>query len=351
MIPVAIDFFAGAGGLSEGFKQAGFRIAVANEINKDAAATYSLNHPDTKVLIGDIHNIKSRDIIKIVGRKPDIIIGGPPCQGFSLAGKRNKNDSRNFLFKEFIKKIKEIKPKFFLMENVTGIISFNKGKTIAEIEDSLKKSGYTVSKIILNAADFGVPQVRRRLFIFGALKSNININEIKVWKNKAITTKEAICDLDFLGVGESSNHYKKSPSNKYQAIMRIKNNKLHNHTSSRHNKMTIKRFSMLKPGHTMKEIPAYFKTKKRTLLRIEESKPINTITTIPDDYIHYSLNRTLTVRECARLQSFPDSYVFLGSRTTGGKRRVFECPQYTQVGNAVPPILAKVVGEWIKKQF
>lgn len=346
---VAIEFFSGAGGLSQGLKDAGFDIAFANELNASAALTYSNNHPEIGLFAGDIRKITSSEIIKQVGEKPILVAGGPPCQGFSMAGRRHKNDPRNLMFKEFITKVREIKPEYFLVENVTGILSFNKGRTILDLEKSFRKAGYHVSKRVLNAASFGVPQIRRRLFIFGSLESKIDINDMIIKKQRTPTVKEAISDLDFIDSGGSSDHYGKIAASEYQRRMRIGSNKLYNHISPNHTQNVIKRFSMIHHDNSIK-IPSHMKTKKRTLVRINGSRPINTLTTIPDDYIHYSLNRTLTVRECARLQSFKDTYIFFGPRTTGGKKRVLECPQYTQVGNAIPPLLAKAIGTWIISQ-
>lgn len=228
-----------------------------------------------------------------------------------------------------------------------GLLTFAKGNVIQQIKKELDKIGYHVSMRILNALDFGVPQSRRRLFIFGSLESGIDINDMGIRKIKATSVKEAISDLDFLGIGESSFKYEKKPESKYQDRMRKGVLTLTNHESSKHSQPIIERFSKIQQGMKASEIPKDLRTKKRTLMRLKASLPINTITTIPDDYVHYSLNRTLTVRECARLQSFTDKYQFLGSRTTGGERRRTECPQYTQVGNAIPPLLAKGIGNWI----
>jgi len=353
MKPIAIDLFAGAGGLSEGLTQAGFKVAVANEKDPWAAKTYLANHPETTLLTEDIRKIDAEQILTLINQKPLLVAGGPPCQGFSMAGRRRNFDERNHLIFEFAKKVKQIRPTFFLIENVTGLLSYKEGRVIEEIEALLTSEGYCVSKRILNASDFGVPQARNRLFIFGSLVPDVDINEWDIPKTKTPSIKDAISDLTFLKNGQNSNEYVKKPSSAYQCLMRGNNIDLHNHQASLHNQKTLKRYSLIRANYTFAKIPAYLKTKKRNLRRLHPNQPANTITTIPDDYIHYALDRTLTVRECARLQSFPDHYVFLGGRTTGGRRRIMECPQYTQVGNAVPPLLAKAIGEWIlsKIQF
>jgi DNA (cytosine-5)-methyltransferase 1 len=348
---IVIDFFAGAGGLSEGLKQAGLKIQLANEANKDAANTYSHNHPKTKIIVDDIRNVKSTEITKYLGRNPDIVIGGPPCQGFSMAGKRNKKDPRNKMIIEFVKKIKELKPKMFLIENVVGIVSFDNGSILSYIEKQLSKEGYHISKRIFNASDFGVPQNRKRLFVLGSIKKETDIKKMKIKKSRKNSISDAISDLDFIDNNRPIIKYKKMARTSYQKRMRINSKKLYNHKASDHRKSTIYRFSLIRPGQGLKDIPITKRTKKRVLVRLHKSRQSPTITTIPDDYIHYSKNRTLTVRECARIQSFPDKYIFSGPRTTGGKQRKVQCPQYTQVGNAVPPMMAKGIGKWIIKQF
>jgi len=347
----AIDLFAGAGGLSEGLKQAGFHVALANELNQWASETYRRNHPETILLEEDIHGITPSRILKLAKARPDLVAGGPPCQGFSMAGKRSIYDPRNHMFFEFIRIVRELKPRFILAENVTGLLTFMKGRVINKIEKELKSIGYKVSKRIINSADFGVPQIRNRLFIFGDLNQSSDISSLKIPKSKWVTVKQAIGDLDFLNSGESSYKYMKQAKTLYQKMMRERSQVLHNHKASKHSQKIIDRFSCIKPGMKYKDLKCETKTKKRNQMRIFPNKPINTINTIPDDYIHYLLNRTLTVRESARLQSFKDKYIFLGQRTTGGKRRRVECPQYTQVGNAIPPLLARGLGKWVLDQI
>lgn len=345
---VACDFFAGAGGLSDGLRQAGIRVAVANEINKCAAMTYRYNHPNTKMIEKSIKEVKAREVFDAVGTKIFLVAGGPPCQGVSLAGRRDINDPRNLMFKEFIRMVGRLEPRFFLMENVVGLLSMNNGKLIGSIEKSFDDAGYYVSKRILNAADFGVPQNRRRIVVFGCKKGKHDINSMLISKTRPLAMQYAIGDLDFLKAGESSTRYLKPPSTNYQVSMRGRMKILHNHEAPHHNRQTIKRFSALRQGQTVRDLPPSLRIRKIVMCRLKASLPARTVTTLPDDYIHYRRDRILTVREMARLQSFSDSYVFLGPKSTGGLRRKKDCPQYTQVGNAVPPLMAKTIGKWIR---
>lgn len=345
----AIDLFSGCGGLSLGLSEAGFNIVLANEINKDAATTYQHNlvkkkGHDCNIIVKDITKVSNDFIKKTIGNKEiHLVAAGPPCQGFSLAGKRDINDPRNKLFKELLRVVKVVNPPVFLMENVKGILTMNEGKVIKEIESQFRCLGYHISTKILKASDFGVPQDRERVFIIGTKKPVENIHPNS--KNIYVTAGEALSDLDFLHTGKASKIYLKKAETDYQRSMRSVNGPLHNHESANHSARVIERFSNLKEGQTAEDLPKDIKTKKRSLYRLDPKKQSRTIVTLPDDYVHYSKDRILTVREMARLQSFPDWFEFLGPKSTGGPRRKFDVPQYSQVGNAVPPLLAKAVGE------
>jgi DNA (cytosine-5)-methyltransferase 1 len=351
----AVDLFAGAGGLSEGLREAGFHVLVANEKQQDAVLTYKKNHPETKMIPGDITEIGDSELIPAIKGDIDLVAGGPPCQGFSLAGRRNINDKRNSLFKELVKIIREVQPKFFLMENVKGILSMDEGKVINAIQNAFSAEGYKVKTFVLNAVWFGVPQVRERVFILGKKNGTEPLPPHEYFNppKDFVSVGEAISDLDFLEAGESSTVYEKEPESKYQTLMRGKTGKndLRNHEAARHTKQVIDRFSVFKEGQTMSDIPLDCRTKKRNVFRFDSKRPAWTLTTLPDDYIHYSRNRIPTVREYARLQSFPDHYIFYGKKSTGGLNRRVDVPQYSQVGNAVPPLLAKKVGECIIGQL
>jgi len=350
----AIDLFAGCGGLSLGLSKAGFNILYANEINTDASDTYiknlvKNNGHKTYVDVRDISEVKTNEIRKFTkNKKIHLVTGGAPCQGFSMAGKRDIDDPRNKLFKEMLRIVREINPPLFLMENVKGILSMDNGKVIQTIKEAFEDLKYDVRIEVLKASKFGVPQDRERVFIIGTKIGNGVLHPTPDTK-KSVSVKEAINDLSFLKIGESSEEYKLPATSKYQKLMRGKNKILHNHKSSNHTKKVIERFSKLRQGQSGNDLPKKHQTKKRSLFRIIPNKPAKTVMTMPDDYIHYKKNRTLTVRECARLQSFPDDFIFEGKRTTGGKRRRFEIPQYTQVGNAVPPLLAEKVGKHLIK--
>lgn len=350
----AIDLFAGCGGLSLGLSEAGFNILYANEINETASNTYKHNLINQKkhktfLDVRDICNVSTNEIKKLIGNnKIHLVAGGPPCQGFSMAGKRDINDPRNKLFKELLRVVKEINPPLFLMENVKGILSMQDGKVINTIKESFEDLGYDVKIEILKASDFGVPQIRERVFIIGTKIGNGTLHPKKDTKIP-ITVKQAISDLEFLNAGESSKKYILSPNSKYQKKMRKESIILENHESAKHSDKIIQRFASLKEGQKASDLSNEHKTKKMVLVRLSGNKPANTVTTLPDDYIHYKKNRILTVREMARLQSFPDTFFFTGPRTTGGERRKKEIPQYSQIGNAVPPLLAEKVGKQIIK--
>jgi len=346
-LPVACEICSGAGGMGEGLRLAGFNVKFANEINNQAAMTYMYNHPSTKMSIKDMRCLKAKEIIDVTGENVRLLAAGLPCQGFSTAGERKINDPRNELFRSFLRIVNEIEPEFFLIENVVGILSFNNGKTIAEIEKVSNEMGYFVSKRVFNASSFGVPQNRNRVFILGCKKGKHDIQYMHVKNTKPVTVWDAISDLAFLKSGERSSKYLGPPLTQYQLQTRKKSKILYNHESPKHGNKTIERFSALRQGESIGDLPISMRTKKRSMFRLKAFAPARTLTTLPDDFVHYSQDRVLTVREMARIQSFPDNYVFLGSRSTGGLNRKKDCPQYSQVGNSIPPLLAKSVGEWI----
>lgn len=392
-----LDLFCGAGGMSEGFIQAGFHVPFASDFSKEASLTYKNRHQqlgyDLEFHEGDVTELtpKKKIIDFISGTKIDVIVGGPPCQGFSLTGKRGKEDPRNKMFLEFLKIVKSVKPKYFVMENVEGILSyiFDELKGVSGkvyqatpavkiiIEESLRM-GYRVQYLILNAKDYGVPQNRSRVIFFGNQVSKKNNSLIDIVPrptvpkkmDKIVTVQEAISDLSFLKNGQTSKQYDDSiiPT-PYQLMLRngvtpsfekkgIQSQSLFNHTASLHVAKTINRFQKLEQGETIGDLLKRIHTeeyeelytKKYRCKKLHEDSVSPTVLTLPDDIVHYDKNnpRILTVREFARLQSFDDSFEFHGKRTTGGKRRRFETPQYTQVGNAVPPLFARAIAISIK---
>jgi len=348
----AIDLFSGCGGMSLGLEGAGFNVLYANDINPDALKTYRHNFPKVLVECSDIAKVDPRDVKKrLGGKKIHVISAGTPCQGFSTSGRRNPNDPRNKLFKQLLKFVQVIKPEMFVMENVSGLLSMEAGNAFYRVTKSFEDAGYHVVHKMLSAADFGVPQNRKRVFIVGT-KNRARISEILPYAKtrKPVTVKDAISDLEFLDVNGKALQYRRKPRTSYQKMMRRRTSTfIQNHESARHSTMVQRRFSKIPCGMYGRDVLGNLGTRKRDCYRLNPNSPSNTVTTLPEDFVHYSKNRIPTVRELARLQSFPDSFVFLGPRTTGGRRRKHECPQYTQVGNAVPPLLAKEVFMCLKR--
>ena len=336
-----LDLFAGVGGFSYGFAEAGFEIVGAIEFDKSIARSMKLNHVNTKVFDGDIMDIDIKMIRKELG-KIDIIIGGPPCQGFSLKGKRKgMGDKRNFLFEKYIEYIEFFKPKYFVMENVPNILSDQNGYFKNEILERLKKLNYNVEYGILDASDFGVPQKRRRAFFIGSKNKKNNLPIPK--KQKKITAWEALSDLAYLksGEGEFESLYLKKAETPYQKKMRSGSKKLFNHVATNHSDIAIDRLKRIPPGKGKEFlIEKISSTFGNTWGRLEKNKPSQTIITRFDTpsngkNSHFFLHRSITPREAARLQSFPDTFVFHGNKSSIIK----------QIGNAVPPLLAKALAK------
>ena len=367
-----IDLFAGCGGLSLGFEMAGFNIPLAIEIDEWAAETYEKNHPTTKVLIDDITQIN--DLRKIISKEDlpiDGIIGGPPCQGFSLSGNRDKKDPRNSLFMEFVRFVKYFTPKFFVMENVPGILSM-KTKDNQKVKDIIlsefRAAGYNVKICKLNAAEYGVPQARERVFFIG-IRKDIPFNEKKIcpppflFGEDQVTIEEAIMDLPQIKAKEGKEfmEYSQEPKNDYQKWARTNSEGVYNHIAMRHTKRLIERFENIGFGQSVADVDECHKQRKRgdaskisgktfsqNNMRPYPNKPSPTIpASFQSNFIHPYLNRNFTAREGARLQSFPDTYIFYGKRTTMSWEK--NISQYQQVGNAVPPLLAKAIAENIIK--
>lgn len=368
-----IDLFAGCGGLSLGFKMAGFQIPLAVEKDEWAAKTYSFNHCNTKVIIDDIRYITNLSNILSSDAEINGIIGGPPCQGFSLSGNRDKNDPRNSLFMEFVRFVEHFKPQFFVMENVPGILSMTtkKGESVKDvIKQQFNNIGYEVHVFQLNAAEFGVPQSRLRVFFIGLRNDYIyDLERIKpigfLKGNRQITIDEAIMDLPQLQAGEGSEEsfYTSEPTTDYQKWARNNSTTLHNHVTMKHTARLIERFSQIGYGQSVANVAAEYQQRQRgdaskisgkvysqNNMRPYPDKPSPTIpASFQSNFIHPHLNRNYTAREGARLQSFPDTYVFLGKRTTMSWEK--NLSQYQQIGNAVPPLLAKAVAVRIADYF
>ncbi|WP_335969036.1 DNA cytosine methyltransferase [Acinetobacter bereziniae] len=388
-----LDLFSGAGGMAEGFLQAGFVIPFASDRSQQAALTYEYRHRDQlghklNYFCGDVQDLAEEKTLKeFLGNdlyKIDVICGGPPCQGFSMAGKRNPDDLRNQLVSSYISILKQVQPKYFVMENVTGILSakfslyqgqsqnYENELVTKVLLKEFEEIGYKNVVIeTLDASDYGVPQRRKRVIFLGTRDDiNVQLSHPLPLTNKKVTTKDAISDLEKIGNGSKVEEYRNKAKSEYQIESRngrtpnskdkkVISQKLSNHETSKHTSLVIERFNLLAPGEDFKKIynnlseeqQERYKTRKHNCRRMLPNEPSPTVLTLPDDMVHYSKNRILTVRELARLQSFDDSFEFLGKRTTGGVLRKQETPQYTLVGNAVPPLLAKAIALEIKKNL
>ena len=345
-----IDLFCGCGGFSKGFEQAGFNISLGLDLWQDAITTYQYNFPSAHALTGDITNLSGADLLKFANLSAedvDVIVGGPPCQGFSLSGKRMLEDPRNKLYKSFVDIVQQIKPKLFLMENVPGLIRLFDGRVKDEVIEDFSCIGYNVNMQILSSDEYGVPQQRKRVFFVG-------INTEKIFntsyfsfptpthgfdRNPLITCYDALSDLDFIS-GEialpEKIDYEKYPKSEYQFLMRKNSHNLFNHVSTIHTEQTKRIISMVPDGGNYKDLPPeLWSTRKVNIAwtRMNSKKPCFTIDTGHNHHFHYRANRVPTVRESARIQSFPDDFKFVGIKTS----------QLKQVGNAVPPLLAQSI--------
>ena len=338
-----MDLFCGCGGLSLGFEIAGYDVKLAIDNWEDALVTYHKNHKGTKTLNSDLLNLNP----KIVEQECDIhdidiIIGGPPCQGFSVAGKRIIDDDRNKLYKSFVRFVEYFKPKAFVMENVPNILSIGDGAVKEAILKDFTELGYKVSYKVLTASDYGTPQNRRRAIFVGFHNGNVfEFPEKSV--EKPVTTYEALSDLPENSV-EDGKKYPCLPMSEYQKKMRLGTDKLYNHQITVHTPETQRVIAMVPDGGNYKNLPKDMWSLRKVHIawtRMNSQKPCFTIDTGHRHHFHYRYNRIPTVRESARIQSFPDSFVFHGSKTS----------QYKQVGNAVPPLMSFAIAIQLKQQI
>lgn len=350
MKPKVIDLFAGVGGLSLGFKMAGFDIVLANEFDESIAKSYKYNHPKTEVIVEDITKISHKDVFTNFKEKIEVVIGGPPCQGFSQKGQRKSiNDDRNYLFKQFVEVVKYVQPKYFVMENVPNLLTAEGGYFKEEIITLFESLGYKLSTGILNAADYGVPQNRRRAIIIGKLGLTAVPKPEKL--NNKVTIWDAISDLSYLESGEGleCDTYKLSAESDYQRQMREGSDKLFNHKATKHSDLALERLKMIPPNSGREVLPKEHLTKSiysgtwSRMIKEDQSVTITTRFDTPSSgkFTHPYLHRAITVREAARIQSFPDTFRFLGTKGS----------QMKQVGNAVPPLLAKEIALTIMKDI
>ena len=348
--PIAIDLFCGAGGLSLGLKRAGFKMIAAADFDKNACLTFKRNHRNTEVIHTDISKTKVHDFLNRIEVPKDeitLIAGGPPCQGFSMANgrSRGKNNPQNKMVNHFVRFVRKIKPQLFLMENVLGFRSLENGRIAENLKRKFSRLDYKTRLITLNAVNYGVPQNRIRIFLI-VTRGSKNFQEPKIkliLKEDYITVKRAILgDLPKIthAPGKNICKYSKPPTSKYQIKIRKKANKLFNHIITKSNETVKNRQSLIPPGNNWRALPKRFCNIKvqfsSTYKRLDPSKPSITVGNFRKSMIiHPSENRGLSIREAARLQSFPESYVFKGGISS----------MQQQVGDAVPPLLAEAIGK------
>lgn len=381
----SLDLFAGAGGLSEGLREAGFTTLYANEISPRYAQTYAVNHPSTQVDSRDIRKVDARKVRNFLNLKRgelDLIAGGPPCQGFSInAPKRSDEDLRNHLFREYLRFVTEFQPRAVIIENVPGMVSFEGGATLDAILTSLKRLNYDADVRILYAPHYGIPQTRWRTIILGGRNgldptalfpeplrqapARVNFTSQFAGKNLVnlprsselpshVTVKDAIGDLPSLRngeIGELVKDYQHPADNPYQHLMRVGSMGVTCHEAARLSKINLERMAHIPAGGNWTDIPDTLLPRGMRMARrsdhtkrygrVNPNGLASTILTKCDPhwgaYFHYEQERAFTVREAARIQSFPDTYIFCGSRVE----------QYEQVGNAVPPLLGAAIGRTI----
>jgi len=342
---IAVDLFAGAGGMSLGASWAGIDVRLAVEIDPYAARTYVANHPDTRVLLRDIRSVKSINL----GRASDVrvLFGGPPCQGFSTSNQRTRSseNKHNWLYREFLRLVKQWKPDWVIFENVKGIKETEGGYFLEKVLEDLRSYGYTVTSWILNAADFGVPQRRFRIFVIGSLGGHELAKPLPVVDpSRYITVQKAISDLPALknGASEDRMPYRTTERSAYAKLMRGDLADCTNHLVSRNAPQIIRRYAHIPQGGNWEDIPPRlmknYRDRSRCHTGIYHRLSYKESSVVIGNFrknmlIHPVQDRGLSVREAARLQSFPDWYVFRGSIGF----------QQQQVGNSVPPLLASAV--------
>jgi DNA (cytosine-5)-methyltransferase 1 len=381
-----LDTFAGAGGFSLGFEMAGCSIAGGIEVDSWASETFAHNHKQAHVITRDIRLIDDCELRDVFGsRRPDILLGGPPCQGFSVCLKNagDPADPKNSLFVEFLRVARALQPEYVIMENVPNIekARTRRGESVIEIiEGELRELGYYVTHGILEATDFGVPQIRKRLFVVASLHKldrpfpepthcSCGTGEDLFGRSheRCPTLWDAISDLPVLQAGEGSENqdYTQEPLNEYQWALRGACLRLWNHTAMRHSKRMVERFSSMTCGQSVADVAKHLRPLKRNgngeisasvydqnNRRMHPDRPCHTIpASFYANFVHPFQHRNFTPREGARLQSFPDSFVFKGKPTVvshcllarEGRTDEKHLCQYNQVGNAVPPLLAKAI--------
>lgn len=343
-----LDLFCGCGGLSKGFEMAGYNILLGVDFNQPALDTYVHNHKGSKALFADLSADGTFEKIdELIGSNNiDVVIGGPPCQGFSLTGRRQFDDERNKLYLSMIEAVRRYSPQIFLIENVPGMATLYKGEVKNEIIKRFTQMGYVVNCQIVCAADYGVPQIRKRLVFVGIKDSKEKFLFPKPYlkPEEYITCEQAISDLPSLenSLGDDISKYEQNPRTEYQKLMRGNCNVLYNHKAIDHKQFVKDTIALVPDGGNWKDLPKGVGESRNFHMawtRYCSTKPSRTIDTGHRNNFHYKWNRCPTVRESARLQSFPDDFVFLGNKGQQDK----------QVGNAVPCLLAKAIATQISK--
>jgi len=368
--PKAISLFAGAGGCSLGFRQAGYEIIYASDFDKAAIETYEKNFPDTKVECKDINDIDFACLLtelKIKRGEVDVLIGGPPCQGFSTAGPRFWQDPRNYLLKQYIRALEIIQPKWFLMENVEGLLTSNNGEYVSETVKAFIKSGYSIRLEKVYSHEYSVPQRRKRVIIMGnRLGINFSFPEPtayshgKIFRKSAVTLEHALIGLPTPSFENTPLEYANDFADSWANALKSENGFVTEHFTQTLDQIQMDRITKLEQGQTMKDLPEHLQHpsfKRRAARRVKDGTPSEKRGGAPSglkrlkldepsltitgaavrEFIHPLENRCLTIRECARIQTFPDCFIFTGSN--GDKIQ--------QIGNAIPPLLAKIFAKHI----
>lgn len=344
-----LDLFSGCGGLSNGFMKAGYEVLLGIDNWELSLQTFKRNHKGSNVFDADLSQTSAKEVdekFELTNLGVDVIIGGPPCQGFSISGKRDINDPRNRLYKSFVNYVAYFKPRAFIIENVPNILSMDGGSVKNSILSDFEKIGYTINYKILLASDFGVPQNRRRAFFVGLLDGKkFDFPAVTHGEKKSllprVTSSDAISDLTDHDL-EDGARYPSKPHSEYQKLMRLGSEVVFGHHAVVHSERTRQIIDLVPDGGNYKDLPVHLQGTRKVNIawtRYSSSKPSPTIDTGHNHHFHYKYNRVPTPRESARLQSFDDTYIFSGRKNE----------QLKQIGNAVPPLLAKAIALELRK--
>jgi DNA (cytosine-5)-methyltransferase 1 len=350
--PRVLDFFCGIGGLTLGLHKAGLESIGGIDNWPDAVRTFEHNHRSLRCLTADITALSVARIEQTFGvnrSDVDVVVGGPPCQGFSTVGKRDSSDPRNLLWEHYFELVNEIRPAYVLIENVEGLVVMDKGSVCERIVSSFGEIGYRMKWRLFRSADYGVPQLRKRVIFFGWLHGLATPVFPRPNGTPPVTVADAIYDLPPLSPGEMKTEYQSPPTTDYQRARRGRTEVVRNHEAANHTPHLVEMLSHIPDGGNRKSIPDHLQPKSgfhNSYSRLASDKPAVAVTSNmrkPSSAraTHPKQHRGLTVREGLRLQSFDDSFEVLGSRTS----------QYLQVGNAVPPLLGEAVGRELLKAF